>query len=168
MSAAPTVPALTTQSLKNVSSRYLPQPSSGSSGTTEASDYRPSSRTVCNGAAVLMMLWRRVPSVCELTKLLGREDLLWTPKLRVSQQALSKRFLSFPATLSAGADGGVADLPRALGSTPASVARFYRHCPKDFHSALRRRSNRPSKPCSASFKRYRMLPVGSWRARFAR
>jgi hypothetical protein len=50
-------------------------------------------------AAVLMMLWRQVPSVCELTKLIGREDLFWTPKVNVSQQALSKRLLIFPAEL---------------------------------------------------------------------
>lgn len=50
-------------------------------------------------AAVLMLLWRQVPSVCELTKLIGREDLLWTPKVKVTQQALSKRFLTFPAEL---------------------------------------------------------------------
>ena len=50
-------------------------------------------------AAVLMMLWRQVPSVCELTKLIGREDLFWTPKVKVSQQALSKRLLIFPAEL---------------------------------------------------------------------
>jgi hypothetical protein len=50
-------------------------------------------------AAVLMLLWRQVPSVCELTKLLGREDLFWTPSVKVSQQALSQRFLTFPAEL---------------------------------------------------------------------
>jgi hypothetical protein len=50
-------------------------------------------------AAVLMMLWRQIPSVCELTKLIGREDLFWTPKVNVSQQALSKRLLIFPAEL---------------------------------------------------------------------
>jgi hypothetical protein len=50
-------------------------------------------------AAVLMMLWRQVPSVCELTKLIGREDLFWTPKVKVSQQALSKRLLVLPADL---------------------------------------------------------------------
>jgi hypothetical protein len=50
-------------------------------------------------AAVLTMLWRQVPSVCELTKLIGREDLFWTPKVKVSQQALSKRLLVFPAEL---------------------------------------------------------------------
>jgi hypothetical protein len=48
-------------------------------------------------AAVLLLLWRQVPSVCELTRLLGREDLFWTPKVSVTQQALSKRFLTFPA-----------------------------------------------------------------------
>lgn len=50
-------------------------------------------------AAVLMMIWRQIPSVCELAKLLAREELLWTPPVRVSQQALSKRFLTFPAEL---------------------------------------------------------------------
>jgi len=50
-------------------------------------------------AAVLMLLWRQVPSVCELTRLIGREDLFWTPKVNVSQQALSKQFLIFPAEL---------------------------------------------------------------------
>jgi hypothetical protein len=49
-------------------------------------------------AAVLLLLWPQVPSVCELTKLLG-QDLLWTPKVKVSPQALSKRFLTFPAEL---------------------------------------------------------------------
>lgn len=50
-------------------------------------------------AAVLMILWRQVPSVCELAKLLGREDCLWTDRIKVSQQALSKRFLNFPAEI---------------------------------------------------------------------
>jgi hypothetical protein len=50
-------------------------------------------------AAVLTLLWRQVPSVCELAKLLGREDLFWTPKVKVSQQALSNRFLAFPAQI---------------------------------------------------------------------
>lgn len=50
-------------------------------------------------AAVLILLWRQVPSVCELTRILGREDLFWTPRVAVTQQALSKRFLTFPAAV---------------------------------------------------------------------
>jgi hypothetical protein len=50
-------------------------------------------------AAVLTMLWRQVPSVHELTRMLAREDLLWGQAVKVSQQALSQRFLSFPAVL---------------------------------------------------------------------
>ena len=50
-------------------------------------------------AAVLTLLWRQVPSVCELSRMLGREECLWVPRLKVSQQALSQRFLSFPAQL---------------------------------------------------------------------
>lgn len=50
-------------------------------------------------AAVLTLLWRQVPSVQELTRLLAREDLLWCKAINVSQPALSQRFLEFPATL---------------------------------------------------------------------
>ncbi len=50
-------------------------------------------------AAVLTMLWRQVPSVHELTRMLAREDLLWCQAVKVSQQSLSERFLVFPAEL---------------------------------------------------------------------
>jgi hypothetical protein len=39
-------------------------------------------------AAVLTLLWRQVPSVHELTRLLAREDILWCQAVKVSQQAL--------------------------------------------------------------------------------
>jgi len=50
-------------------------------------------------AAVLTILWRQVPSVHELSRMLAREDLLWCRPVQVSQQALSQRFLAFPAEL---------------------------------------------------------------------
>ena len=50
-------------------------------------------------AAVLTILWRQVSSVRELTRMLAREDLLWCQAVKVSQQALSQRFLAFPAEL---------------------------------------------------------------------
>jgi hypothetical protein len=50
-------------------------------------------------AAVAMLIWRQVPSVCELAKMLAREDVFWIPRVKVSQQALSKRFLNFPAEI---------------------------------------------------------------------
>lgn len=50
-------------------------------------------------AAVLTILWRQVPSVHELCRLLAREDLLWCQAIKVSQQSLSERFLVFPAEL---------------------------------------------------------------------
>ena len=50
-------------------------------------------------AAVLTLLWRQVPGVQELTRLLAREDLLWCRATIVSQQALSERFLTFPAAI---------------------------------------------------------------------
>ena len=50
-------------------------------------------------AVVLTLLWRQVPGVHELTRLLAREDLLWCQATKVSQQALSERLLVFPAEL---------------------------------------------------------------------
>jgi hypothetical protein len=50
-------------------------------------------------AAVVTLLWRQVPSVQELTRMLAREDLLWCKAVKVSQQAVSQRFLGFPAQL---------------------------------------------------------------------
>jgi len=50
-------------------------------------------------AAVLTMMWRQVPSVHELSRMLAREDLLWCQRVQVRQQSLSERFLVFPAEL---------------------------------------------------------------------
>lgn len=50
-------------------------------------------------AAVLTIVWRQVPSVHELTRMLARENLLWCQAVEVTQQSLSERFLVFPAEL---------------------------------------------------------------------
>jgi hypothetical protein len=50
-------------------------------------------------AAVLTLLWRDVPGVTELGRLLQTEGCLWCERTKVSQQALSQRFLTFPAIL---------------------------------------------------------------------
>lgn len=50
-------------------------------------------------AAVLTLLWRNVPSVGELTRMLARENLLWCQAVKVAQQSLAQRFLEFPAEL---------------------------------------------------------------------
>lgn len=47
-------------------------------------------------AAVLTLLWRQVPSVNELTRMLHREDLLWSKAVKVTRQAVTERFLTFP------------------------------------------------------------------------
>jgi len=51
------------------------------------------------GAAVLTLLWRDVAGVTELNRLLESEGFLWCYPTKVSQQALSQRFLTFPAVL---------------------------------------------------------------------
>jgi hypothetical protein len=50
-------------------------------------------------AAVLTLLWRNVAGVTELTRMLAREGFLWCSPKNVSQQAISQRFLTFPAEL---------------------------------------------------------------------
>ena len=46
-------------------------------------------------AAVLTLLWRDVPGVTELTRILAREGFLWCNPTQISQQAVSNRFLTF-------------------------------------------------------------------------
>ena len=50
-------------------------------------------------AAVLTLLWRDVAGVRELTRLLARDSFLWCNPTKVSQQAVSQRFLTFPNQL---------------------------------------------------------------------
>ena len=50
-------------------------------------------------AVVLTLLWRQVAGVHELTRLLTRENLLWCRATKVTQQALSERFLTFPTAI---------------------------------------------------------------------
>lgn len=50
-------------------------------------------------AIVLAMLWRHIPGVCTLQRELAKERILWSQPTRVSQPALSQRFLTFPAVL---------------------------------------------------------------------
>jgi len=50
-------------------------------------------------ALVLSMVWRQIGEVSELAKMLRTEGLLWAEPRQVSQQALSQRFLTFPAIL---------------------------------------------------------------------
>ena len=49
-------------------------------------------------AAVLTLLWRDVAGVTELTRLLAREGFLGCSPTQVTQQALSQRCLTFPAS----------------------------------------------------------------------
>lgn len=48
---------------------------------------------------VLAMIWRHIPGVSALQRQLAEERILWTQPTRVSQPALTQRFLTFPAEL---------------------------------------------------------------------
>ena len=53
-------------------------------------------------AIVLTIIWRQLPAVSAAVRLLEREGVLWTPAVRVSQQALSQRLRTLPPCLFAG------------------------------------------------------------------
>jgi hypothetical protein len=83
-------------------------------------------------AVVLTIVWRQVPAVREAAKLLVRDGVLWTPAVRVSQQALSLRLRSLPESLFAGiwADLAPTLQARAVARTrplPPVVARVWPH-----------------------------------------
>jgi hypothetical protein len=48
---------------------------------------------------VTALIWRQVPSVSELVRLVAREDVLGVPAQRVTQQAVSQRLRDLPADL---------------------------------------------------------------------
>jgi len=50
-------------------------------------------------AIVVSLVWRRIPSLSEVLRVLEREGLLWVEAMGVSLQALSKRFEKMPAKL---------------------------------------------------------------------
>jgi len=50
-------------------------------------------------AFVLSLIWRQIGGVSELARLVQTEALLWAEPVKVSQQALSQRLATLPATL---------------------------------------------------------------------
>lgn len=48
---------------------------------------------------LLSLVWRQIPSVSELKRVLAREPLLWVAPTEISQQALSTRLNTLPAEL---------------------------------------------------------------------
>src|SRR3974377_737113 len=48
-------------------------------------------------AFVLSLIWRQIGSVSEAVRVLKREGVLWTPPLKISQQAGAERLRSLPA-----------------------------------------------------------------------
>ena len=50
-------------------------------------------------AIVLSLVWRQIPSLTELLRVLAEEGLLWTEAVSVSKQALSQRLARLPSAL---------------------------------------------------------------------
>lgn len=48
---------------------------------------------------LLSLLWRQIPSISELKRVLGHEPLVWVERTTVSQQAISDRLETLPAAL---------------------------------------------------------------------
>ena len=86
-------------------------------------------------AIVLTIIWRQVPSVSEAARLLTRQGVLWTPAIRVSQQALSLRLRSLPESLFRGIWTELATTLQARAAArtrplPPVIARVQRHYPR--------------------------------------
>jgi hypothetical protein len=86
-------------------------------------------------AIVLTIIWRQVPAVGEMARLLERDGVLWTPAVRVSQQALSLRLRSLPESLFAGIWASLAPRLQARAAArarplPPVVARLQAHYPR--------------------------------------
>ena len=50
-------------------------------------------------AIIVSLVWRRIPAVAEVQRVLAREGLLWEPPLSVSPQAITKRLDVVPAVV---------------------------------------------------------------------
>ena len=50
-------------------------------------------------ALVISLIWQQVGSASELLRMLAQEGILWVEAMRVTQQAVSERLLTFPAVL---------------------------------------------------------------------
>jgi hypothetical protein len=84
-------------------------------------------------ALVLTMIWRRVPSVNELLRLLDREIILWAAPRKVTRAALDERFLVFPAELFERVlMDVVAQLPARLAARTRPVPAVLRHVGQRF------------------------------------
>ena len=86
-------------------------------------------------AIVLTIVWRQVPAVSEAVRLLAKEGVLWTPAVRVSQQALSLRLRSLPEALFAGLWAALAPTLQARAAArtrplPPVIARVQHHYPR--------------------------------------
>ena len=86
-------------------------------------------------AILLTIVWRQVPAISEAVRMLERDGVLWTPAVRVSQQALSVRLRSLPASLF---EGLWTTLEATLHARAAArtrplapvIARVQRHYPR--------------------------------------
>ena len=86
-------------------------------------------------AMVLTLIWRQVPSVAELIKMVARDSLLWTPPINVSAKAFSLRLVSLPEQMFASVLQEL--LPKFLERSaarsrphPPVIARALHHFPR--------------------------------------
>jgi hypothetical protein len=74
-------------------------------------------------AIVVSLVWRQIPSLRELLRVLALEGLLWTDALTVSKQALSKRLANLPASLFADLFADVVQYPHPVAvAAPGALA----------------------------------------------
>ena len=119
-------------------------------------------------AAVLTLLWRDVSGVTALTRMLARAGFLWCRPRTVTQQAMSQRFLSFPATLF---EGVFKNLLRQFKNClvpekPATFTRKHSICLEQIFENLDSIELRRSKHCFASSRAWKIYLNGSWQLKW--
>ena len=72
-------------------------------------------------AIVVSLVWRQIPSLKELLRVLALEGLLWTDALTVSKQALSKRLANLPASLFADLFADALQQPQTVAAAPPAA-----------------------------------------------
>ena len=114
-------------------------------------------------AIVVSLVWRRMPAVAEVQRVLAREGLLWVPPVRVSVQALIKRLDVLPAAVMGQLFAEVCAQVQAQAPPPCRIHAGGRCGTRS--PGLPLWTARPWKPCAKRRRCYASARGSCWGAR---
>src|SRR5438128_2530011 len=105
-------------------------------------------------AIIVSLVWRRLPTLAEVQKILAREGMLWVTPLRVSPQAITKRLDVLPAAVMAQLFAEVcarlqAQAPPALPHPRWAPVRAHFRCSLLWTARRWKRCAKKPKPCGS-------------------